>query len=122
MAKPYEAFAGSGAHFHVSLCDETGKNLFAGSEPEGNALLRQAIAGLESTMAESMAIFAPNANSYRRFKPNSYAPLGPAWAIDNRSVPIRVTGGPPETRHLEQRGGRRRRQPLLGARHGDRPA
>ncbi len=103
MAKPYEAFAGSGAHFHVSLCDETGKNLFAGSEPEGNTLLRQAIAGLEATMAESMAILAPNANSYRRFKPNSYAPLGPAWAIDNRSVPIRVTGGPPETRHLEQR-------------------
>lgn len=103
MAKPYAEFAGSGAHFHVSLCDEAGNNLFAGSEPEGNRLLRHAIAGLEMTMAESMAIFAPNANSYRRFKPNSYAPLGPAWSIDNRSVPIRVTGGPPATRHLEQR-------------------
>lgn len=103
MAKPYAAFAGSGAHFHVSLCDEAGNNLFASREPEGNALLRHAIAGLEATMAESMAIFAPNANSYRRFKPNSYAPLGPAWGTDNRSVPIRVTGGPPATRHLEQR-------------------
>ncbi|WP_026791484.1 glutamine synthetase family protein [Pleomorphomonas oryzae] len=103
MAKPYAEFAGSGAHFHVSLCDEAGNNLFAGSEPEGNALLRHAIAGLEATMAESMAIFAPNANSFRRFKPNSYAPLGPAWSVDNRSVPIRVTGGPPQTRHLEQR-------------------
>lgn len=103
MAKPYAEFAGSGAHFHVSLCDEAGANLFAGSEPEGNTLLRHAVAGLEATMAESMAIFAPNANSYRRFKPNSYAPLGPAWSIDNRSVPIRVTGGPPATRHLEQR-------------------
>ncbi len=103
MAKPYADFAGSGAHFHVSLCDDAGRNLFAGDEPEGNPLLRQAIAGLETTMAESMAILAPNANSFRRFKPNSYAPLGPAWAIDNRSVPIRVTGGPPETRHLEQR-------------------
>ncbi len=103
MAKPYAEFAGSGAHFHVSLCDAAGNDLFAGSEPAGNALLRQAIAGLEITMAESMAIFAPSANSYRRFKPNSYAPLGPAWAIDNRSVPIRVTGGPPATRHLEQR-------------------
>ncbi|WP_026785123.1 glutamine synthetase family protein [Pleomorphomonas koreensis] len=103
MAKPYADFAGSGAHFHVSLSDDAGRNLFAGDEPEGNPLLRQAIAGLETTMAESMAILAPNANSFRRFKPNSYAPLGPAWAIDNRSVPIRVTGGPPETRHLEQR-------------------
>lgn len=103
MAKPYAEFAGSGTHFHVSFADSAGNNLFAGSEPEGNELLRQAIAGLEATMAESMAVFAPNANSYRRFKPNSYAPLGPAWAIENRSVPIRVTGGPPKTRHLEQR-------------------
>lgn len=103
MAKPYADFAGSGAHFHVSFVDETGHNLFAGDEPEGNQLLRRAIAGLETTMAESMAVFAPNANSYRRFRPNSYAPVGPAWAMENRSVPIRVTGGPPETRHLEQR-------------------
>lgn len=103
MAKPYAEFAGSGTHLHVSFCDEAGRNLFAGDEPEGNPLLRRAIAGLEATMAESMALFAPNANSYRRFKPNSYAPVGPAWAVDNRSVPIRVTAGPPATRHLEHR-------------------
>jgi glutamine synthetase len=103
MAKPYAEFAGSGTHLHVSFADEAGRNLFAGDEPEGNALLRAAIAGLEATMAESMALFAPNANSYRRFKPNSYAPVGPAWAIDNRSVPIRVTAGPPQTRHREHR-------------------
>lgn len=103
MAKPYAEFAGSGAHFHVSLNDADGDNLFAGEEPEGNDLLRRAIAGLEATMNESMALFAPNANSFRRFKANSYAPLGPAWAVENRSVPIRVTGGPAKTRHLEQR-------------------
>ncbi len=103
MAKPYAGFAGSGTHLHVSFADAAGTNLFAGEEPAGNALLRQAIAGLEATMAESMALFAPNANSYRRFRANSYAPVGPAWAIDNRSVPIRVTAGPPKTRHLEHR-------------------
>jgi glutamine synthetase len=103
MAKPYAHLSGSGTHVHVSLADDTSGNLFAGAEPEGNALLRQAVAGLEATMAESMALFAPNANSFRRFRPNSYAPVGPAWAIDNRSVPIRVTAGPPHTRHLEHR-------------------
>lgn len=103
MAKPYAATSGSGMHIHVSLADDTSANRFAGEEPAGNALLRSAIAGLEATMAESMAFFAPNANSYRRFKPNSYAPMGPAWAVDNRSVPIRVTAGPPATRHLEHR-------------------
>lgn len=103
MAKPYAEFAGSGTHVHVSFADAAGRNLFAGDEAEGNAALRAAIAGLEATMAEGMALFAPNANSFRRFKPNSYAPVGPAWAIDNRSVPIRVTAGPPATRHLEHR-------------------
>lgn len=103
MAKPYAGTSGSGTHVHVSLADGAVGNLFAGDEAQGNALLRNAIAGLEVTMAESMAMFAPNANSYRRFRPNSYAPMGPAWAIDNRSVPIRVTAGPPQTRHLEHR-------------------
>jgi len=102
MAKPYASYSGSGMHVHASLCDSAGSNLFAG-EGDANQLLKQAIGGLNATMAESMAMFAPNANSYRRFRPNSYAPVGPAWAIDNRSVPVRVTAGPPATRHLEQR-------------------
>jgi glutamine synthetase len=102
MAKPYAGYSGSGMHVHASLADSAGTNLFAG-EGEANLLLKQAIGGLNATMAESMAMFAPNANSYRRFRPNSYAPVGPAWAIDNRSVPVRVTAGPPASRHLEQR-------------------
>jgi glutamine synthetase len=103
MAKPYAELSGSGLHIHVSLADDTSENLFAG---EGAALtphLAHAIGGLEATMAESMAVFAPNANSFRRFRRNSYAPMAPAWAFDNRTVPLRVTAGPPETRHLEHR-------------------
>lgn len=102
MAKPYAGYSGSGMHVHASLADKEGNNLFAG-EGDANPLLKHAIGGLLATMAESMALFAPNANSYRRFRPNSYAPVGPAWAIDNRSVPVRVTAGPPSSRHLEQR-------------------
>jgi len=89
-------------HVHASLADDKGVNLFAG-EGEANPLLKYAIGGLLATMGESIALFAPNANSYRRFRRNSYAPVGPAWAIDNRSVPVRVTAGPPASRHLEQR-------------------
>ncbi len=102
MAKPYAGTAGSGMHVHASLADGEGNNLFAG-DGDANPLLKHAIGGLLATMAESMAMFAPNANSYRRFRANSYAPVGPAWAIDNRSVPVRVTAGPPAARHLEQR-------------------
>ena len=50
-----------------------------------------------------MAIFAPNANSYRRFKPNSYAPVAPTWGVNNRTVSLRVPAGPPASRHIEHR-------------------
>ena len=103
MAKPYAELSGSGMHVHVSLAGEGKNNLFAGEGSELTPHLAHAIGGLEATMAESMALFAPNANSYRRFRKNSYAPLAPAWAVDNRSVPLRVTAGRPETRHLEHR-------------------
>lgn len=103
MAKPYADISGSGMHVHVSLADEANGNLFAGDGHDLTPHLRHAIGGLETTMAESMAVFAPNANSFRRFRRNTYAPLAPAWAVDNRSVPLRVTSGKPSTRHLEHR-------------------
>lgn len=103
MAKPYADVSGSGMHVHVSLADEGSDNLFAGEGDKLTPHLAHAIGGLEATMADSMAIFAPNANSYRRFRRNTYAPLTPAWAVDNRSVPLRVTSGKPSTRHLEHR-------------------
>ena len=34
------------------------------------------------------------ANSYRRFQTNSYAPLAATWGVDNRTVTLRVPGGP----------------------------
>jgi glutamine synthetase len=66
-------------------------------------LLRHAIGGMKAVMAESMAIFAPNANSYRRFVSKSYAPIAPIWGINNRSVSLRVPAGPPASRHVEHR-------------------
>ena len=54
-------------------------------------------------MAESMLIFAPNANSYRRFRRNSYAPVAANWGIDNRTVSLRIPAGAAPTRHIEHR-------------------
>jgi glutamine synthetase len=103
MAKPFAAHAGSGLHLHLSLADAAGRNVFADEAPEGSALLRQAIAGMRSTMAESVAIFAPNGNSYRRFRPSSYAPTAPTWGVNNRTVSLRVPAGPAVSRHIEHR-------------------
>ena len=103
MAKPMAAQAGSGLHLHVSLVDDAGHNLFAGGGEAINATLGHAIGGLRATMAEAMAIFAPNANSYRRLRPGSYAPLAPTWGLENRTVALRVPGGGAEARRVEHR-------------------
>jgi len=103
MAKPYAGNSGSGMHMHMSLQDASGRNAFASDDPKGNELLRHAIGGMAATMAECVGVFAPNANSYRRFRRNSYAPLAPTWGVNNRSVSLRVPAGAPETRHVEHR-------------------
>ena len=108
MAKPFADLAGSGMHLHASLVDaqtdEAGAvNLFAAEDPAGTPLLRHAIGGLKATMAESLLVFAPNGNSYRRFRSRSYAPTRATWGINNRSVSLRIPLGPAHSRHVEHR-------------------
>ncbi|WP_462380410.1 glutamine synthetase family protein [Pseudomonas sp. Marseille-QA0892] len=103
MAKPFADLAGSGLHMHVSLADENGNNLFASEDPAGTPLLRHAVAGMATTLGDALALFCPNANSYRRFQANSYAPLAQNWGINNRTVSFRVPGGPAGSRHIEHR-------------------
>jgi glutamine synthetase len=103
MAKPFAELSGSGLHLHVSVLDAQGANIFAADAPEGAPPLAHAVGGLKTRLAESMAIFAPNANSYRRFRTNSYAPIAPTWGINNRTVSLRVPAGPAASRHIEHR-------------------
>jgi glutamine synthetase len=103
MAKPFTERAGSGLHLHLSVQDQSGDNIFASDNPAGTAALRHAIGGLKALLADGMAIFAPNANSYRRFRANSYAPVAPTWGVNNRTVSLRVPAGPSASRHVEHR-------------------
>ena len=103
MAKPYRDMAGSGTHVHVSLLDGDGRNVFASDEVLGSERLRQAAAGLLATMADGMAVFAPNANSYRRLRPESYVPMTPSWGLNNRGVAVRVPVSDAANRRLEHR-------------------
>ncbi|MFD2172674.1 glutamine synthetase family protein [Rhodobacter lacus] len=104
MAKPVEKYAGSGMHFHVSLCDASGRNIFAeAQEGTWNDPLRHALGGLRATMAESMLVFAPHGNSWRRFVGQSYAPVSPNWGVNNRSVALRIPVSPLAARRIEHR-------------------
>jgi glutamine synthetase len=108
MAKPFAERVGSGLHVHVSLIDRDGRNVFAGpadakiGRPISDTL-RHAIGGLLATMPEAMAIFAPNANSYRRLRPGTYAPVRGLWGGDNRTVPLRIPGGGEKSVRIEHR-------------------
>ena len=103
MAKPWAERSGSGLHLHVSVEGKDGANIFASEDPAGEAPLRHAVGGMAALMAESMAVLAPNMNSYRRFRANSYAPVAPTWGVNNRTVALRVPAGAPPTRHIEHR-------------------
>jgi len=104
MAKPVETYAGSGMHFHVSLADDAGRNVFAEKDGEGwKPELLHSLGGLAATMAESMLVFAPHANSWRRFVSQSYAPVAPTWGVNNRSVALRVPAGEAKARRIEHR-------------------
>jgi glutamine synthetase len=103
LPKPYADMAGSGLHVHVSLNDANGTNVFASDHPLGTAIMRHAAAGMLSTMAEGMAIFAPLANSWRRFRPEAYVPLTADWSVNNRGAALRVPVSDAANRRLEHR-------------------
>jgi glutamine synthetase len=103
MAKPFTDLSGSGMHLHASINDSDGNNVCASDDPHGTPLLRHAIGGMQALMKDGQAIFAPNANSYRRFKANSYAPTASTWGVNNRTVSFRIPAGPPASRHVEHR-------------------
>ena len=95
MAKPFAEHPGCGLHIHVSLLDDKGRNVFAPGDNQKDGLpfsdkLRHAVGGLAEAMPESMAVFAPNANSYRRFRPGVFVPLAPTWGINHRNLSMRV--------------------------------
>ena len=104
MAKPNENYAGSGMHFHVSMMNDAGANIFVEGQPgTWNPALLHALGGLRATMGESMLVFAPHANSWRRFASQSYAPVSPTWGVNNRSVALRIPAGDIQARRIEHR-------------------
>jgi len=108
MAKPFEEDAGNGLHIHMSLVDRNGKNYFSHgrnrlANPPFSARLRHAVGGLLKAMPETTAICAPNANSYRRLRPDMYAPVEPNWGVNHRAVSIRIPQSDAKNLRFEHR-------------------
>jgi glutamine synthetase len=105
MAKPFKEQAGNGLHIHTSLMDGDGNNVFSGQCKDGefSDTLRHAVGGMSATMAESMAIFAPNGNSYRRYAAGFYVPATPNWGPNHRDLSMRIPVSAQKNRRIEHR-------------------
>jgi glutamine synthetase len=103
MAKPFVDQAGSGLHLHVSLLDKDGKNIFACTEDAPVDVLKHAISGMQQTSKDCMLMFAPHANSYRRFVLNAFVPLNDCWGFNNRTVAMRIPHSDPANTRIEHR-------------------
>ncbi|MFO1068882.1 MAG: glutamine synthetase family protein [Geminicoccaceae bacterium] len=103
MAKPMEGEPGSSMHIHQSLYDAQGRNLFAGDGEPYSPLFLNYVAGLQKYLPAAMPLMAPNVNSYRRLRRYSTAPINTHWAVENRTVGLRVPESGPDSRRIENR-------------------
>ena len=103
MAKPIAGQPGSSMHLHQSVIDTDGKNIFTGSNGDETPYFRQFIAGLQCGIPELMLIYAPHVNSFRRLVSGLQAPVNMHWGYDNRTLGLRVPGGSPAARRVENR-------------------
>ncbi len=103
MAKPLEGMPGNGLHLHTSMLDANGRNVFALNDGVAPAPLRHFIGGLQRWLPVLFALIAPNVNSYKRFVPDSSAPINLHWGYDNRTAGIRVPYGKDNAGRVESR-------------------
>ena len=97
MAK-YNEREGNSCHIHLSLRSTDGTPACAGPDGAMSPLMRHFMAGQLAAMREFTLLYAPNINSYKRFRPGSFAPTAVAWGRDNRTCSLRVVGHGPSLR------------------------
>lgn len=104
MAKPITDEPGSAMHIHQSVQDlTTGRNLFANQDGSMSDLFLHYIGGLQKYTPKALPMFAPNVNSFRRFLPDTFAPVNVEWGGDNRTVGLRIPVASPAAMRVENR-------------------
>ncbi|MFI6446829.1 glutamine synthetase family protein [Kitasatospora sp. NPDC050543] len=91
MAK-YDEREGNSCHIHLSLRDPEATPAFADAQGTMSDTMRYFLAGQLAALREFSLLYAPNINSYKRFRAASFAPTAVAWGPDNRTCAYRVVG------------------------------
>lgn len=94
MPKPSTEKSGSGAHLHISLCNENGKNLFYDAEDnfQLSSTAYHFIGGVLAHLRGLLGITAAIVTSYKRLNPGSWASAFSCFGPQNREAAIRICG------------------------------
>ena len=106
MSKPFADSAGSGAHNHIGLLDLDGGGNAMSDPDDGFGLspvARQFIAGQLRHARSTYPLLAPTINCLKRRRTHTFSPTNVSWGLEDRSALVRVKGGSPESRHVENR-------------------
>ncbi|GAB2578037.1 glutamine synthetase family protein [Nitrincola alkalisediminis] len=104
MAKPISNEPGSAMHLHQSVVDlKTGKSVFSNEDGTMSQLFLHHIGGLQKYIPEVLPLLAPNVNSFRRFLPDTSAPVNVEWGLENRTCGLRVPDSDAQNRRVENR-------------------
>lgn len=106
MAKISEHLPGCGGHVHQSLWDKTGKkNLFYSDKDRDHMsdIMKSYVAGQLYCLPHILPMYAPTINSYKRLVEGAWAPTTLTWAVDNRTVALRVLSDSSKSCRLETR-------------------
>ncbi len=103
LAKVTQDGPGSSLHIHQSVVGDDGNNVFSTGDGEPSELFHFYLGGLQQHMRDALLLFAPYANSYRRFLSYYSSPVNLEWGVDNRTVGLRVPDSEPAARRIENR-------------------
>lgn len=114
MAKWNVDLPGCSGHLHQSL-SKNGVPMFHDDNAphKMSPIFRSYMAGQLKLLPEILALLAPTVNSFKRLVEGMWAPTKANWAVDNRTVALRVIPGSPKSTRVELRVGGADMNPYL---------
>lgn len=106
MSKPFTDSAGCGAHNHICLLElESGENAMADRAHE-SGLSKTGQSFVAGQLRHARAIYtllAPTVNCLKRRRTHTFSPTNVSWGLEDRTALVRVKGGSPKSKHVENR-------------------